>query len=461
MDKFESQIVEYVADLEYKDLTRDAIEAAKERLLDSLAVANASYPTKPVTAMRNFAMASSSLCGATLLGTSHKAPVDHAAVYLGTMIRALDWNDTYLNLEPGHPSDNISATLTVAESENKSGQDFILSIILAYELHCRLCNAAGIRKKGWDHVTYGSISSTGAAAKLMGFSKNQIRDALAIAMTTGNFLRQTRIGTISKWKAAAFAQASQNAIHACLYVKHGFTGPSDIFEGQHGFINQITRGEFNLAPFFGGQEKSEFKILDTYIKYFPAEYHAQSAIWAALDLRKQLGEENLQKIAEIHVETSFHSYEIIGKEADKWAPETKETADHSLPYIVAVSLMDGEITVQQFDKSHLQNPKLLELVNKVTVSEKKEYTQIYGKSFPNKVLVRLVDGTEYVSEVKDPKGHPNHPLTREELENKFRSSTAPFLNQEQQEKMIGTIWNLDEIRNIGELMQMGVVYEYA
>ena len=174
-----------------------------------------------------------------------------------------------------------------------------------------------------------------------------------------------------------------------------------------------------------------------------------------------MGEENLQKIAEIHVETSFHSYEIIGKEADKWAPETKETADHSLPYIVAVSLMDGEITVQRFDKSHLQNPKLLELVNKVTVSEKKEYTQIYGKSFPNKVLVRLVDGTEYVSEVKDPKGHPNHPLTREELENKFRSSTAPFLNQEQQEKMIGTIWNLDEIRNIGELMQMGVVYEYA
>lgn len=141
------------------------------------------------------------------------------------MIRALDWNDTYLNLEPGHPSDNISATLTVAESENKSGQDFILSTILAFELHCRLCNAAGIRNKGWDHVTYGSISSTGAAAKLMGFSKNQIRDALAIAMTTGNFLRQTRIGTISKWKAAAFAQASQNAIHACLYVKHGFTGP--------------------------------------------------------------------------------------------------------------------------------------------------------------------------------------------------------------------------------------------
>ncbi|GJL77850.1 MAG: propanediol utilization protein [Nitrospinaceae bacterium] len=461
MDKFESQIVDYVAGLEYKDLTRKAIEAAKERLLDSLAVAYASYPTEPVTAMRNFAIASSSPHGATVLGTSHKAPVDHAAVYLGTMIRALDWNDTYLNREPAHPSDNISATLTVAESENKSGQDFILSTILAYELHCRLCDAAGIRKKGWDHVTYGSISSAGAAAKLMGFTKNQIRDALAIAMTTGNFLRQTRVGTISKWKAAAFAQAAQNAIQACLYVKYGFTGPSDIFEGQHGFINQIIQGEFDLAPSFGGQENSEFKMVDTYIKYFPAEYHAQSAVWAALDLRKQLGEENLQKISTIHVETSFHSYEIIGKEADKWAPKTKETADHSLPYIVAVALMDGEISLEQFDKSHLENPKLLELVNKVTVSEKKEYTEIYGKSFPNKVRVRLVDATEYVSEVKDPRGHPNRPLSREELENKFRSSTAPFLNQDQQDKMIAAIWHLDELRNIEELMQMGVVYEYV
>jgi len=187
----------------------------------------------------------------------------------------------------------------------------------------------------------------------------------------------------------------------------------------------------------------------------------KGARWAALDLRKQLGEENLQNISNIHVETSFHSYEIIGKEADKWTPKTKETADHSLPYIVAVALMDGEITLEQFDKPHLQNPKLLELVNKVTVSEKKEYTEIYGKSFPNKVLVRLVDGKEYVSEVTDPKGHPNHPLSREELENKFRSSTEPYLNQDQQDKMIATIWNLDELRNIGELMQMGVVYEYV
>ncbi|MFQ5483165.1 MAG: MmgE/PrpD family protein, partial [Nitrospinaceae bacterium] len=380
MDKFETQLVDYIAELDYPRLPPAAIQAVKERFLDSLAVAFASYGAAPVKAMRQFALSASSLQGATVLGTAHRAPVDYAAVYLGTMIRALDWNDTYLNREPAHPSDNIAATLTVAEAANKSGKDLILATVLAYELHCRLCDAAGIRKKGWDHVTYGSVASTGAAAKLLGFSKTRLRDALAIAMTTGNYLRQTRIGAISQWKAAAFAQAAQNAIRACLYVSHGFTGPGDIFEGKHGFVNQITQGEFDLAPCFGGQGNEDFKIVKTYIKFFPAEYHSQSAIWAAMDLRERLGAANLGNIAKIRVETSFHSYEIIGKEPAKWAPQTRETADHSLPYIVAAALLEGTISLEQFDDAHLRNPKLLALMAKVTVVERREYTAVYGHS---------------------------------------------------------------------------------
>ncbi len=174
MDKFEKQITDYVHDLTYNDLTQEAIHAAKERLLDSLATALAAYSTPAVVAMREFALEASSKKGATLLGTNHRSPVDYSVAYLGTMIRALDWNDTYLNKEPAHPSDNIPACLCVAEVEGKTGKDLILSMILAYELHCRLCDAAAIRKKGWDHVTYGSISSAVPAAKLMGFSKKQI-----------------------------------------------------------------------------------------------------------------------------------------------------------------------------------------------------------------------------------------------------------------------------------------------
>ena len=454
MDKVEAQITDYVYGLSFKDLPPQVIQVTKARLLDSFATALAAYHSPPGEAVRKFVLGATAERGSTILGTSHKAPVYDAAFYLGTLIRALDWNDTYLNKEPAHPSDNIPACLNVAEAEGRSGQDLILAIVIAYELHCRLCDAAGIRKKGWDHVTYGSVSSVAGAAKLMGFSKDQIRDALGIAVTTGNYLRQTRIGTISKWKAAAFAQACQNAIRCALYVKNGMDGPSDIFEGQHGLINQITLGEFELARCFGGEEGEPFKIEETYIKYFPAEYHAQSAIWAALEIRKEMGAENILNIEKIQVETSFHSYEIIGKEPAKWHPTTKETADHSLPYIVAVALMDGELTLKQFDADHLADSQLQDLVQKVTVAEKKDYTDLYGKSFPNTVRVALEGGPVYEKEVLDPKGHPNNPLTAGELEAKFRAAAEPLLKKEQQDRVLETLEALEQLQDIGHLMRL-------
>ena len=176
--------------------------------------------------------------------------------------------------------------------------------------------------------------------------------------------------------------------------------------------------------------------------------------WAALNIREQIGTDGVSNIEKIHVETSFHSYEIIGKESAKWHPETKETADHSLPYIVAVALMDGDVTLEQFDAAHLKNSQLQDLVQKVTVAEKKEYTDIYGKSFPNKVTVSLKNGKVYEKEVLDPKGHPNNPLTLEELETKFRRAAEPLLKKEQQDKIMDTIENLEQVQDIGKLMRL-------
>jgi len=457
MDKYESQIVDYISQISYDRLTDAAIESAKERIVDSFACAVAAYEQVPVQAMRKIALLSSSNYGATVFGTTHLAPVDQAAIVLGTAVRAHDWNDTYLAKEPAHPSDNICAALAVAEAEKKNGRDLITSVILAYELQCRLCDAAAIRQKGWDHVTYGSVSSTAAAAKLMDLDPGQIRDALGIAITTGNYLRQTRVGTISNWKAAAFARASKNAIEAALYVKHGFSGPSEIIAGQHGFINQITRGEFDLARNFGGQGDEEYKIAGTYIKYFPAEYHSQSAIWAALDLRDRIGPNGWQGIRSVLIETSRHSYEIIGMERDKWRPATKETADHSLPYITAVALMDGEVTLRQFDPEHLHDPALLDLIQKVECKEKKEYTDIYGTSFPNKVTLTMNDGRIISAEVRDPRGHPSNPLTRGEIERKFRQCADGLLDKSQQDRFVSLVWDLENLRDIKQLMICQVV----
>jgi 2-methylcitrate dehydratase len=452
MDKYESQIVRYVAGLTFENLTKAAIESTKVHLLDSLACAMAAYRTVPVEAMRSLAIQSSSNSGATVFGTAHIGPVADAALVLGTAIRAHDWNDTYLSREPAHPSDNISAAMAVAEAEKSPGRDLITATVLAYELQCRLCDAAAIRKRGWDHVTYASISSTAAAAKLMALSPGQTRHALGIAITTGNYLRQTRIGTISNWKAAAFAKAAKNAIESALYAKHGLTGPSEIIAGQHGLIRQITGEEFDLAANFGGQSGEEFKIVQTYIKYFPAEYHAQSAIWAALDLRKKMGPDALKDIRSILIETSHHAYEIIGMERDKWTPRTKETADHSLPYIVASVLMDGALTLQQYDSAHLHNRELLDLVARVECRESKQYTDLYGISYPNEITVTFNDGNVLEAEVLNPKGHPLNPLGRDEIESKWRACSAGLLLESQQDRLIEMVWDLENLTSVKQLM---------
>jgi 2-methylcitrate dehydratase len=457
MDQFENQIVSYIFGLGYPDLSKKAVESTKERVLDSFACAMAAYNTIPVRVMREIALQSSSAYGATVLGTAHVAPAADATIALGTAIRAHDWNDTYLAKEPAHPSDNIGAVMAVAEAEKRSGKDLITGIALAYELQCRLCDAAALRKRGWDHVTYASISSTAAAAKLMGLNPQQIRDALGIAVTTGNYLRQTRIGTISSWKAAAFAKAAKNAVEAALYVKHGFSGPSDIIAGQHGLIRQITGEEFDLAPSFGGQEGNEYKIANTYIKYFPAEYHSQSAIWAALELREQIGPDGWKEIRSAVIDTSHHSYEIIGMEKDKWHPETKETADHSLPYITAAALMDGTITLRQFDRDHLQNKALLDLMGKMECREKKEYTEMYGRSFPNKVTIIMNDGKVFEKEVVNPKGHPLNPLSHSQVELKFKQNSLGLLTESQQDELIRRVWDLENLVSIKQLMDCLVV----
>jgi len=457
MDIYENQIVDYICNINFSRLTKSAVEEAKTRVLDSLACAIVAYNETPVAAMRRMALESSSVHGSTVFGTTHIAPVYDATIVLGTAIRAYDWNDTYLSKEPAHPSDNIGAALSVAEAENRSGKDLITAICLAYELQCRLCDAAAIREKGWDHVTYGSLSSTAAAAKLMGLNAEQIRDALGIAVTTGNYLRQTRIGTISSWKAAAFAKAARNAVEAAAYVRNGISGPSEIIAGQHGLIKQITGGEFDLAPHFGGQGGEEYKIVQTYIKYFPAEYHSQSVIWAALDLRNRIGPDGWRDIYAIVVETSHHSYEIIGMERDKWRPNTRETADHSLPYITAATLMDGDITLKQFDRKHLQNKALLDLTDKVECREKKEYTDLYGTSYPNKVTIRMNNGKTLAKEIKDPKGHPLNPLKRDQIESKFRRNSADLLDNMQQDLVIQYVWDLENMDNLKLLMDALVI----
>jgi 2-methylcitrate dehydratase len=306
-------------------------------------------------------------------------------------------------------------------------------------VQCRLCDAASIRSRGWDHTTYGSISATLAAAKLLGLSHERTVHALGIAGTTGTALRLTRAGELSMWKGCAFAFAARNGVFAALLASAGMTGPAPLFEGEMGFFEQVS-GPFTL-PKLGGPSGEDWMLPRTSIKFVPAEYHSQSAIDAAFALRPQIAD--LSSIRSIEIATFRTAVEIIGKDPEKWRPKTRETADHSLPYCTAVALIDGKITADQFSDERLADPALLDLVSRTTIVEDPKLTAGYPAGIPNRVTVTLQDGTTLVSEVAFPPGHDKNPLTDAQLADKFHGLVDPILGADRARAIIDRVGRLE------------------
>src|SRR5262249_41664904 len=319
-----------------------------------------------------------------------------------------------------HPSDNLAAVLSVGQMTNTGGRELITAAVLAYEIQCRLCDAASLRKHGWDPVFYGALSSSVAAFKLMQLDLGRTAHAIGLTGVCNIATRQTRSGELSMWKGCAFANAARNGLFAALLAADGMTGPAPIFEGDLGIMKLLT-GPFEIAAF--GDKNRGFMINQTYIKYWPAEYHSQSAIDAAFQLRHEIKDAKTVKSIDIH--TFDAAVDIIGKDPEKWRPKTRETADHSLPYCTAVALVDGTVTSAQFDENHLANTALLERVGKVKVHRDKALSARYPRGIPNRLEITLADGRKLVKEVEFPRGHAMNPMTDEEVERKFLQLVEP------------------------------------
>jgi 2-methylcitrate dehydratase len=447
------RLAEYACRLRYEDLPAGVVHEVKRRFIDSFATAVGAWSADAPRIARRCALRVQSLPPATLLGGG-KSSVEWATFVNGLLVRYLDFNDTYLSLEPAHPSDNLSAIWAVGELAEASGRDLITATVLAYEIQCRLCDAASLRRHGFDHVVYGAISSCLAACKLLGLEPRRTVHALGIAGVSNIALRQTRAGELSMWKGAAFANAARNGVFAALLAAEGMTGPAPIFEGELGFMKLIT-GPFTLPPLAGELAPAgadDFMIRRTYIKFWPAEYHAQSAIDAALQLRSQIP--HLDDIERIDIFAFDAAVDIIGKDPEKWRPRTRETADHSLPYCVAVALYDGEVTLASFDDRHLHDERLLQLVARVQVHRDAHLSARYPEGIPNRVVVQLRNGTTLTAEVEYPRGHARNPLTDAELEQKFRSLVVPLYGETRAQTLLEGLWNLDSISSTTSLMEM-------
>jgi 2-methylcitrate dehydratase len=385
---------------------------------------------------------------ATVLGSGQQTSPELATFVNGVMIRYLDFNDGFAGMGVGHPSDNFAPVLTCADAVHAGGKEVIVAAILAYEVFCRLADAFDLRDRGFDHSTIGAASCVMGTAKILGLTREQTVQAVNISVASNITLGQTRVGDLSMWKGCAMANASRNAVFAALLAKDGMTGPSPVFEGRYGFIKAVT-GSFRLAE-FGGNGRT-FRIADVMIKPYPCGQFSQTAIDAAIKVRSKIP--SISEIKEVIIGAPAAAIKVMAGDTEKWHPKTRESADHSIPYVVAVALMFGNVEIKHFDEKYLFNPDLLDLVQKIKVNETEECNNLYPDAMANRVEVVASSGKRFSELVKYHRGHQKNPLTDEEIELKFTSLTSDLLTPAQRKQVLSLVWNLERVDDVGEVMR--------
>ncbi|PAU63947.1 2-methylcitrate dehydratase [Pseudomonas sp. PIC25] len=433
-------MAEYAYEFPSSGFSGDLIALVRNRVLDSLACILGAYDADPVQAC--LAYAASVPGNSSVFGTSLQTTPERAAFANGVMVRFLDYNDGYMGLEPGHPSDNIPACIAVAQAEGADGQALIASILLAYEIQMRFQDAASLNKQGWDHVNYINVSMAAAAAKLMKLDSRQTEQAINIALSGHLAMRQVRSGALSDWKGCSAANAARNAIFAAQMARHGMTGPAPVFEGEMGFFNQVT-GTFSLdVDAFATRDNGDFAIKRSLTKTFPTNGELHTAVWAGIELSKRL--DDLFAIESIRIETSEFNKRVLADGAEKWRPQTRETADHSLPYNVVRALIDGDISIDSYSMKKITDPLVATLMAKTTVVEDPAITRLFPRHLANRVTLILRSGEVLVSEVLSGPGSVETPMTAEDFENKFRKMAAVHLQEEAQQAVLAFVSELDQ-----------------
>ena len=451
-DPMLNHLCDYALKLSYRDLPEEVIRRTKHVVLDTVGCALGGAESPPAKIARASADEITSAVPSTVLVSGRKTSPDLAAFANGVMIRYLDFNDTYAGSPTCHPSDLLAPVLAVVDATNGSGKDVILGMVLGYEVLCGLIDA-GAKEPGrnWDQSTYGVIAAATVAAKLFGHTREQIANAISLALTSHISLEQIRRGQISHWKGCALANASRNAVFCAMLAGKGMTGPEEVFEGKAGFFNS-TGIRFEIRPF--ADSADAYRIMRARLKAFPSGYFSQSAIEAILALRPQIGD--LGDIKEIRLQTFPAGYEVMGSGEANWRPETRESADHSLPFVMAVALMEGNLEIRHYEQLYYKRPDVRELMQKITVRIGEEPVAAWPDLPLNIVDVELKSGKILSTKVAYHLGHFKRFMTDADQERKFRPLAAPLLPQQQIDDLLACLRRLDEVEQISELISLTV-----
>jgi 2-methylcitrate dehydratase len=437
-----TRLARFVVERSWDDLSEVAGRELKIRVLDALGCALGALAAPPVNAIRSQLadFGGRPLC--TLVGGGRTAP-DRAALYNGALVRYLDFNDSYF--APGetcHPSDNLAPVLAAAEYASASGRELLTALAVAYQVQCRLSDEAPVRDKGFDHTTQGAYAAAAGTAKALGLDEAETANAVAIAGTALNALRVTRTGVLSQWKGLAYPFTAFGAVEAAFLAARGVTGPPEVFEGNKGFMDSIA-GRFVID----WEREDLERVQRTFLKRYNAEIHSQSALEAILDLREAHALDPSQ-IELIELDTFQVAYDIIGggEEGEKKEIRTKEQADHSLPYLLAVALLDGQVMPAQFAPERILRPDVQELLRHVVVRPAADLTARFPAEHACRLRLRLAGGVTLAAEKTDYHGFLTRPMSWERVRQKFERLAAGAVEPELAAELAETVWALDELQ---------------
>jgi 2-methylcitrate dehydratase len=442
-DRITAQIAAYAAGLRPEHLTEDAAHAATQRLVDAIGCAIGAHDCNGAAIGRRIAAGQSAAgyAGRTLFD-GQMLPPEMASFINAAMIRNFDFNDRWPG---GHPSDCLGAHLALAATFKPGGAGLLTAMAVSHEIFARISDSTQLSRNGWDQGFAIALSTACAISNMMRLDEAQIVNAIGIAASSSVPLRVTRSGELTPWKNVATPYAVRNGVFAALLAAEGMEGPGRAFEGRDGLFDNIT-GPFELQPF--ATEGGPFLLPRVLIKYWPVETNAQPVVWAALDLRDRAP---VAEIESIEVRTSRFTWFEIGSEPEKWDPQTRETADHSLPYILARALVDGPITVASFESGPVLDPALRPLMKKITVTVDDEIEAVQKEKVILRVACRIKDGSVQETEIVNPLGHPDNPMGDDDIRAKFHALADPVMGEARAAEALDGWWNVRTAANLDPL----------
>jgi len=442
----------WAAALDYKHLSPDAIYQAKRFLLDSVGCALGGYQQHDVRIALEVLDETAGRGPATVIGTGKRIDAVSASLANALMIRCMDYNDIYWKQDPSHPSDIFPAAMACCERAKDDGKELIVGLALGHEFEMRFCEAAfpGIRERGWHHATLTAFVSPIVAGRALHLGWEQIQHAAGISASRHATLGAVTAGKLTMMKNTVDPLATQSGVLAALLAEKGYTGPEHVIDGKEG-LTHVFGPEWKLNLLTDGLGDS-WRITQCGMKAFPTEALTHTPISAVLDLVKQ-NDLKPDQVVKIQIRSLARAADILS-DPSKYDPRTKETADHSLPYVIAAALAERQVTPVQFTMEKIMDPAIRAQLKKVEVVADPEIEKVFPALQRVIVNISTTAGRTFTKQLDYPKGDPRNPLSDAEVEEKFAALAEGVLSPAAQKKLKDAIWNLEKIASVSRLMAL-------